>query len=176
MSQETDAEAKDAKQYLTFKLHEEEYGIDILKVQEIRGFEGATKIPNAPDYMLGVINLRGAVVPIVDLRARFKLDNVEYSKSTVTILVKMQDGKSERTIGMVVDAVSDVHAISADAIGDTPDLASNISQNFVTVLATMDENMIILLDIDALISEGILSHSFDAAASVEGEGTGEAVS
>ena len=98
----TDAQAN---QYLTFILGGEEYAVDILKVQEIRGWEQATHIPNAPEFVLGVLNLRGIVVPIVDLRLRFKLENVEYSPTTVVVIVKVSQAGVERTVGMVVDAV-----------------------------------------------------------------------
>ena len=145
----------DSKQYLTFVLSGEEYAIDILKVQEIRGFETPTRIPNTPVYLLGVINLRGSVVPIVDLRVRFDLD-AEGDGGAVIILVKIQTQNGERTIGVVVDAVSDVHAIDEDDVSDTPELASNTVRNFVTGLATIDSKMIIMLDIDSLITSGIL--------------------
>ena len=145
----------DANQYLTFVLAGEEYAIDILKVQEIRGLETTTRIPNTPDYLLGVINLRGAVVPIVDLRIRFDLET-NGSGSEVVILVKISARGSERVIGVVVDGVSDVYAIGADEISDTPDLASNVVRMFVTGLATIDDKMIIMLDIDHLISAGVL--------------------
>jgi len=151
-----DVDLTDSRQYLTFILEGEEYAIDILKVQEIRGFESTTKIPNTPDYVLGVINLRGSVVPVVDLRIKFNLSDANMNSNTVTILVKIPKDSGERTVGIVVDAVSDVHAISPDDIAETPYLASGIARNFVTGLATKDSKMIIMLEIESLISTGIL--------------------
>ncbi|MBO6557730.1 MAG: purine-binding chemotaxis protein CheW [Pseudomonadales bacterium] len=143
------------RQYLTFVLAGEEYAIDILKVQEIRGFESTTQIPNTPEYLLGVINLRGSVVPIVDMRVRFSL-SVEDSANPVIILVKHAASGSERIVGIVVDAVSDVYSISSEDVSKTPDLATNVVKQFVTGLATIEEKMIIMLDIDSLIGQGVL--------------------
>ncbi len=143
-------------QYLTFLLGDEEYGVDIMKVQEIRGWDGVTAIPNTPDYVLGVSNLRGMVVPIIDLRLRFQLPKAEFNSSTVVVIVKVASESGERTMGLVVDAVSEVYNLPEETIGDTPDLGGAISTNFVKGLATIDEKMIILLDIDLLINEGVL--------------------
>lgn len=143
-------------QYLTFMLADEEYGVDILRVQEIRGWDSATAIPNAPDYVLGVVNLRGVVVPIFDLRKRFHLDNAEFNAETVIVVVKVEHDKGERTIGMVVDAVSDVYNITADNINDTPEVGSSVNMEFIKGLATIDNEMIILLDVDELINVGVL--------------------
>ena len=143
-------------QYLTFLLADEEYGVDIMKVQEIRGWDGATAIPNTPDYVLGVSNLRGMVVPIIDLRLRFQLPKAEFNSSTVVVIVKVASESGERTMGLVVDAVSEVYNLPEEAISDTPDLGGAISTNFVKGLATVDEKMIILLDIDLLINVGVL--------------------
>lgn len=156
------------QQYLTFKLAGEEYGIDILTVQEIRGFEKATRIPKTPDYLLGVINLRGAVVPIVDLRVRFQLPDTSVGANTVIILVKIQAEHHQRTIGMVVDAVSDVHLISTEQLGGVPNLSGAIAGDFITGIATIDEKMIILLDVDLLINSAVLEEAVFA-------GPGEAV-
>jgi len=152
-SMQTDA---GTDQYLTFLLADEEYGVDIMKVQEIRGWDGATAIPNTPEYVLGVSNLRGMIVPIIDLRQRFQLPNAEFNSSTVVVIVKVASEAGERTMGLVVDAVSEVYNLPEEAIGDTPDLGSAISTNFVKGLATVDEKMIILLDIDRLINAGVL--------------------
>lgn len=143
-------------QYLTFMLADEEYGVDILRVQEIRGWDGATAIPNAPDYVLGVVNLRGVVVPIFDLRKRFNLDKAEFTSETVTVVVKVEHEKGERTIGMVVDGVSDVYNITAENINDAPDVGGSVSMEFIKGLATVNNEMIILLDIDELINVGVL--------------------
>ena len=143
-------------QYLTFILDGEEYAVDILKVQEIRGWEEATRIPNTAAFLLGVINLRGSVVPIVDLRRRFDLPMADFGKATVMILVKVLHNGNPRTIGMVVDSVSEVYTIKDEDVSDAPDFGGAIGSNFVNGLATVDEKMIILLDIDRLINEGVL--------------------
>jgi purine-binding chemotaxis protein CheW len=111
-----------AGQYLTFMLAGEEYGIEILKVQEIKGWDSATPIPNTPEYVLGVLNLRGAVVPIIDLRKRFQLESIAYGATTVVIVVKMQQDDQERTVGLVVDAVADVYRLEASEIQPAPDM------------------------------------------------------
>lgn len=144
-------------QYLTFMLADEEYGVDILRVQEIRGWDSATTIPNAPDYVLGVVNLRGVVVPIFDLRKRFNLDSAEFNAETVIVVVKIQHDKGERTIGMVVDAVSDVYNITAENINDAPEVGGSVNMEFIQGLATINNKMIILLDIDELINVGVLA-------------------
>ena len=150
----TQTDSKD--QYLTFMLADEEYGVDIMKVHEIRGWDCATAIPNTPEYLQGVSNLRGMVVPIIDLRKCFQLPKAEFNSSTVEVIVKVVSDAGERTVGLVVDAVSEVYYLAEEAIGDTPDLCGAISTNFVKGLATMDEKMIILLDIDLLINAGVL--------------------
>ncbi|MEE9551558.1 MAG: chemotaxis protein CheW [Gammaproteobacteria bacterium] len=149
-------------QYLTFILAGEEYGVDIMRVQEIRGWESATSIPNTPDFILGVINLRGAVVPIIDLRSRFGLESAEFSRTTVVIVVKIEDEAGDRIMGMVVDAVSEVYNVSEDMLREAPDLGGAINTDFVKGLATVDEKMIILLDVDLLIKKGVLENIEDA--------------
>jgi len=146
-------------QYLTFILSGEEYGVDILTVQELRGWENTTPIPNTPSFVLGVINLRGVIVPIVDLRDRFGLDRIDYGPTTVVIIVKVHASGKERVLGIVVDAVSEVYDINKDDVQPPPDMDGSISIDFVTGLATMDEKMVILLDITKLVNEGILSNA-----------------
>src|ERR1700732_1218106 len=107
-----------SEQYLTFLLAGEEYGVDILRVQEIKGWDKVTRIPHTPDYVLGVINLRGAVVPILDLRRRFGLETIAFGPTTVVIVVRVMSGRDERTVGVVVDAVSEVYNV--DAAGTKP--------------------------------------------------------
>ncbi len=141
-----------ASQCLTFKLADEEYGVDILKVQEIRSWEPVTSIPNTPDFIIGVINLRGIIVPIIDLRIRFNLDKVEYGGSTVVVVVKVEHEGNERIVGIVVDAVSEVYQISEEMMRETPELGGAISTEFIKGFATIDEKMIIYLDIDMLVS------------------------
>jgi purine-binding chemotaxis protein CheW len=143
-------------QYLTFILGDEEYGVNILKVQEIRGWDSATSIPNTPDYVLGVVNLRGVVVPIIDLRIRFDLASAEFGPTTVVVIVKTTQSGKERTVGMVVDAISDVYNINIDDIHDAPDLGSIVATEYITGLTTVDEKMLILLNIDMLINSGVL--------------------
>lgn len=146
-------------QLLTFILGAEEYGIDILNVQEIRGWEQATQIPNTPDYVLGVINLRGHIVPIIDLRSRFEMERVEYGPLTVIVIVKLTGGTgSSRTVGMVVDEISDVYNISEDEIGDLPDVASIVGTEFIKGVASVKGKMIIVMDIDLLIDTGVLGN------------------
>jgi len=156
-------------QYLTFMLSGEEYGVDILTVQELRGWEETTPIPNTPSFVLGVINLRGVVVPIVDLRDRFGLERMEYGPTTVVIIVKVQASGKERVLGIVVDAVSEVYDINKQDMQPPPDMEGSISIDFVTGLATMDDKMVILLDINKLVNEGILSKTNSAAAHTEAE-------
>ncbi len=141
-----------ASQCLTFKLADEEYGVDIMKVQEIRSWETATSIPNTPDFIVGVNNLRGIVVPIIDLRIRFGLDKVEYGGSTVVVVVKVEHEGTERIVGIVVDAVSEVYQISEDMMREPPELGGAISIEFIKGLATIDDKMVIYLDIDLLVS------------------------
>jgi len=146
----------DTSQYLTFFLAGEEYGVNILKVKEIRGWERPTLLPNTADYVLGVINLRGMVVPVMDLRKRFGMQKIELDKTAVVVVVKVTHSGRERTIGLVVDAVSEVYNISDDMIMSSPDLGGTISDEYVKGLATIQDKMIILLDIDYLINEGML--------------------
>ncbi len=145
-----------SQQYLTFILGVEEYGVDILRVQEIKGWDTATEIPNTPDYIQGVMNLRGIIVPIIDLRKRFDLEKVEYGKTTVVIVLKVKSNDKERTMGFVVDAVSDVYDVSEEQLKPPPDFGCKVGTEFVKGLATMDEKMIILLDIDLLMNNGVL--------------------
>lgn len=145
-------------QLLTFILGDEEYGVDILNVQEIRGWEQATPIPNTPEYVLGVINLRGLILPIIDLRNRFEMEQADYGPLTVIVIVKLSGkSKSSRTVGMVVDEVCDVYNISEEEIGDLPDFGSIVGTEFIKGVASVREKMIIVLDIDLLIDTGILA-------------------
>ncbi len=139
-------------QYLTFMLAGEEYGLNILNVQEIKGWEGATPIPNTPDHVLGVINLRGTVVPIIDLRNCFGLDKSDFGPTTVVIVVKTRtEDNSERVVGMVVDAVSEVYNLNEGAIENTPSMGTVVSTEYIKGLATVDDKMIILLNINHMI-------------------------
>ncbi len=132
---------------LAFKLGNEEYGIKILQVQEIRGYESVTRIASAPEHVKGVVNLRGTIVPIVDMRIKFKLGEPTYNQFTVVIILNIQD----RVVGMVVDSVSDVISLTAEQIKPAPDMGA-LNTDYVVGLGTVDERMIILVDIDRLMS------------------------
>jgi purine-binding chemotaxis protein CheW len=138
-------------QYLTFIMNDEEYGVDILCVQEIRGWETTTPLPNAPSHIKGVINLRGTIVPIIDLRQCFGLDGITYSPITVVIVLKVKTDDGSRVMGIVVDAVSDVYTLSRAEMRSAPDLGSAIDIGFIEGLVTVDDKMIILLNIDKLL-------------------------
>jgi len=149
-------EATDAavtSQFLTFVLGDEQYGLPILKVQEIKGYSSITKMPNTPRHIKGVINLRGTVVPVVDLRSRFSMLEGEYNKFTVIIVVTV----GEKVTGLVVDAVSDVLDIVASEIRPAPDLGAHVDMRFVSGMATVGDRMTVLLDIDRLLSESELA-------------------
>lgn len=135
-------------EYLTFTLGQEEYGIDILKVQEIRGYDAVTRIANTPEFIKGVINLRGTIVPIVDLRIRFHLGNVEYNDFTVVIILNV----SNRVVGIVVDGVSDVITLQPGQINAVPALVSNIDTKYLVGLGTVAERMLILVNIESLMT------------------------
>jgi purine-binding chemotaxis protein CheW len=144
-----------SEQYLTFMLAGEEYGVDILRVQEIKGWDKVTRIPHTPHYVLGVINLRGAVVPILDLRRRFGLETIDFGPTTVVIVVRVGGGREERTVGVVVDAVSEVYNVDTADTKPPPDVCGSVDTVFVKALATIEEKMLILLDIDRLIGNSI---------------------
>lgn len=149
----TDATATDgasAREYLTFTLGDEEYGIDILKVQEIRGYDAVTKIANAPSFIKGVINMRGVIVPIIDMRLKFQLGQVEYNQFTVVIILNI----AERVVGMVVDGVSDVIALANDKIRPAPEFGAILDTDYIDGLATLDERMVIMVDIEKLLTSG----------------------
>ncbi|HKO88290.1 MAG TPA: chemotaxis protein CheW [Burkholderiales bacterium] len=148
-----------AGEFLTFVLGSEEYGIDILKVQEIRGYDAVTRIANAPAFIKGVINLRGIIVPIVDLRLKFQVGEALYNDFTVVIILNV----SNRTVGVVVDGVSDVMALTADQIRPAPEFGAAVDTRYLTGLAAVEERMLILLDIEGLMSSGDLALT-DAAA------------
>ena len=145
-------------QILSFVLGSEEYGVDILTVQEIKGWEKTTKIPNTPSYVMGVINLRGAVVPIIDRRLRFGLHSVTYNDSTVVIILRSQDASGNRKIiGLVVDGVSDVYPLSTSSLQASPDMNGTIHTEYVQGLATMADKMVVVLNVNQLINDGILA-------------------
>ena len=136
------------RELLTFTLGSEEYGIDILKVQEIRGYDAVTTIANAPEFIKGVTNLRGIIVPIVDMRIKFNLGSVTYDETTVVIILNI----ANRVVGMVVDGVSDVTRLKPEEIRPAPEFGSSLDVRYLQGLGTVDGRMIILLDIDKLMS------------------------
>lgn len=133
---------------LAFKLGTEEYGVNILKVQEIRGFEAVTRIASAPEFIKGVINLRGTIVPIVDMRIRFALGKPTYDQFTVVIILNV----AGCVVGMVVDSVSDVITLSAEQIKPAPEMGTALNTDYLIGLGSIDERLIILVDIDRLMS------------------------
>lgn len=138
----------DAREYLTFTLGEEEYGIDILNVQEIRGYDTVTRIANSPAFIKGVINMRGVIVPIIDMRLKFNLGEVEYNQFTVVIILNI----TGRVVGMVVDGVSDVIALKRDQIRPAPEFGALLDTAYIDGLATLDERMVIMVDIEKLMN------------------------
>ena len=147
-----DTNSDHTDQYLTFIMANEEYGVDILCVQEIRGWENATPLPNAPPHIKGVINLRGTIIPIVDLRQCFGMESIEYTAITVVIVLKVKTEKGDRVMGIVVDAVSDVYTLSNQEMRPAPDLGSSINTECIKGLVNVNDKMVILLNIDQLLS------------------------
>jgi purine-binding chemotaxis protein CheW len=141
------SDAHATTQYLTVKLAEEEYGIDILAVREIRGWTPVTRIPQAPHYVLGVLNLRGAIVPVLDLRLRFGLNREAYNATTVTVIVTV----AGRLFGIVVDAVSDVLDIEDTQLRPVPDMGTAVDTEYLKGLTSIGERMVLLLDADKLL-------------------------
>jgi purine-binding chemotaxis protein CheW len=136
------------QEFLAFTLGREEYGIDILKVQEIRGYETVTRIANAPEFIKGVVNLRGIIVPIVDMRIKFHLGEPTYDQFTVVIILNI----GGRVVGMVVDSVSDVITLSTEQIKPAPEMGTALNTDYLIGLGTIDQRMLILVDIDKLMS------------------------
>ncbi|AEG00560.1 chemotaxis protein CheW [Methylomonas methanica] len=152
MTAEASSEAL-AEQFLTFELAGEAYGIEILKVQEIRGWEPIRKIPNTPGYLKGALNLRGSIVPIVDLRERFSMEKIEYTPTTVVIVMCIQTESSGPTVmGIVADAVSDVLDINLNEIKASPNLGSKINTRYIRGMYVGKKNMVMLLDVDRLLN------------------------
>lgn len=146
------------QEYLTFMLQGEEYGVDILCVQEIRVWSDVTVLPNKPNYLKGVINLRGVIIPIIDLRQRFGKDPLDYNDKTVTIILRNQDQRQPMVVGVVVDAVSEVYKFPLSVIRKAPAFGNNIDRCFLKGLATIEEKLIILLDTQTLLNEDELYH------------------
>jgi len=136
------------REFLAFKLGHEEYGIDILRVQEIRSYEAPTRMANAPDYIKGVVNLRGVIVPIIDMRMKFNLEEVKYDGFTVVIVLNI----GQQVIGMVVDGVSDVITLAPEQLRPVPELSSSIASDHLLAIGSLGDRMLILLDIEKLMS------------------------
>jgi len=153
---------EESHQVLTFVLGNETYGVDILRVQEIRGWSAVTKIPHAPPHVLGVLNLRGSIVPIVDLRMRFSLDRAEYTTVTVIIVVSVISAAGRRDFGVVVDGVSDVVDVNTEEVKAAPELGAKGATDYIRGLVPVAERMVVLLDIDRLIGSDMVSFSNSA--------------
>jgi purine-binding chemotaxis protein CheW len=150
-------------EYLTFTLGDEEYGVDILKVQEIRGYDTVTKIPDAPDFIKGVINLRGTIVPVLDMRLKFRLGKVDYNSFTVMIILNV----ANRVVGMVVDGVSDVMQLNPEQIRPAPEFGATVNTRFITGIGALDDRMLILIDIERLMSSADMALMDSAPASLQ---------
>ena len=151
-AQKTAAQDLAISEFLAFKLGNEEYGIDILRVQEIRSFERPTRMANAPEHILGVVNLRGVIVPVVDMRIKFKLSPVNYDSFTVVIVLNI----GTRVVGMVVDGVSDVITLSPAQLRPVPDFSSAIGSDHLLAIGSLEDRMLILIDIEKLMSSADL--------------------
>ncbi|MBI1395796.1 MAG: chemotaxis protein CheW [Betaproteobacteria bacterium] len=149
-----------AGEFLTFRLGVEEYGIEILKVQEIRGYDAVTTIANAPEFIKGVINLRGVIVPIVDLRIKFGLGQAEYNQFTVVIVLNV----GGRVVGVVVDSVSDVITLEPGQIKPAPEFSSSFDTRYLTGIGSVDDRMLILVDIECLMLSADMALVDEAAA------------
>jgi purine-binding chemotaxis protein CheW len=147
------------REVLVFVLGKEEYAVDILKVQEIRGYDKVTPLPAAPDYLKGVVNLRGVIVPVIDLRVKFGMANPAYDTSTVMVILRI----AARMVGIVVDGVSDTIHLAPGEVKPAPELGSLVDASYLAGLATRDERMILLVDIEKFLSSGELKLLSQAA-------------
>lgn len=147
MNASAEAVNVDSSEFLTFTLGAEEYGVDILKVQEIRRYDTVTRIPDTPDFIKGVVNLRGTIVPVIDLRQKLKFERADYDAFTVMIILNI----AQRVVGMVVDSVSDVMQLSAEQIRPAPEFGASVDTRFITGLGAIDDRMLILVDIEKLL-------------------------
>ena len=168
-SAETDAavvsnsgEGEAAGKYLTFKLAEEEYGLQILKVREIIGMMDVTPVPRTPDFIRGVINLRGKVIPVIEIRGKFKLDRIEDTGKTCIIVVQVERQETEVTMGIIVDEVSEVLDISPDQLEPSPEFGTRIDTDFILAIGKVNDKVIMLLDIDQILSSGELEQIGEA--------------
>lgn len=150
-------------QYFTFILAEEEYGIDILNVVEIRGLEKLTAIPSAPSFIKGVLNLRGAIIPVMDLRERFNMPVIEYNRSTVVVVLQVTQNDDNKEIGIIVDAVSDVYRVSKENIKPKPDVCNQAGHDYIAGIASIPQDnnkadkLVIILDANKLMTFEMLN-------------------
>ena len=163
-NQSVDAATGGTRQVLTFSLGGEIYGVDILRVKEIRGWSPVTRIPRSTPAVLGVLNLRGAIVPIIDLRVRFALRAAEFTPITVIIVLSLHTDDGQRECGIVVDSVQDVADITPDNVRPAPSMNAGDSSEFIEGITTCDEKMLILLDADKLVSRDLTPAAVGAAA------------
>lgn len=160
---------QDDRQFLTFTLGEEDYGVDILKVQEIRGWSRVRPLPNAPPHILGVLHLRGTIIPVVDMRQRFGLEPAEVDRTTVIIILRVETGAGGRHVGIVVDQVDDVKAIPRQEIRTTPDLGTHVDTRYIEGIAAREEHMLMLLDADRLFGTDELTRMAQLAGQSDNE-------
>jgi purine-binding chemotaxis protein CheW len=156
----TSASSGGPQEFLAFTLGKEEYGISIQKVQELRGYETVTRIANAPAFIKGVVNLRGHIVPIIDMRIKFNLGEPSYDQTTVVVILNM----AGRVVGMVVDSVSDVVLLAPEQIKPAPEMSGALNTDYLTGLGTIDDRMLILIDIDRLMSSADMGLIAEAVA------------
>ncbi len=164
---EVDEGVQDAEQYLTFIMADEEYGVDILSVKEIRNWDSATPIPKAPDHVRGVINLRGTIIPIIDLRQCFGMKAIQYGPLTVVLVLQVETERGHRELGIVVDAVSDVYSLEHSQVKPAPDMGERINTAYIKGLASIDEKMVILLNIEKLLSQEDINSIADVQAKLK---------
>ena len=143
------------EQYVSFTLGAEHYGTAINRIQEIKGWDSVTRVPYTPPYLLGVLNLRGAIVPVIDLRLLFGLASVPYDAATVIVVVRVPGERGERTVGVVVDAVNEVHHVSVAQIRPAPDLPGAVGRTYIDGMVQVGDRLMMLLDIDGLVSASI---------------------
>ncbi|MFP4175650.1 MAG: chemotaxis protein CheW [Planctomycetota bacterium] len=158
-----------AGKYLTFCLGKEEYGLEILKVREIIGMMDVTTVPRTPDFIRGVINLRGKVIPVVEIREKFDLGSVDDTEKTCIIVVQVGNGNTEVTMGIIVDEVSEVLDIGADQLEPSPEFGTSINTDFILAMGRVDEKLIMLLDIDRVLSSGELQALDDVGGEVSAQ-------
>ena len=163
---ESEESMQGTEQFLTFIMADEEYGVDILSVKEIRNWDSATPIPKSPDHVRGVINLRGTIIPIIDLRQCFGMEAIEYGPLTVVLVLQIESDRGHRELGIVVDAVSDVYSLDEAQIKPTPEMGDKIDTNFIKGLASIEDKMVILLNIDRLLTRDDLNGIAEAQESV----------